>query len=102
MKPEKVNILGIEYRIEYVSKPSDVDVFKRESLWPQIDYWTRTIRVYDNNMSQEDVWQTLMHEILHGIAEAFKLSLNDRDKHNELDILALAITDVFFRNEWIK
>ena len=101
-KPERVNILGIEYHIEYVDKPSEVDIHKRESLWGQIDYWTRTIRIYDNSRSIEDIWQTLMHEILHGISDALKLKLNEEELHNELDILSIAITDVFFRNKWIK
>ncbi|MFT6550489.1 MAG: hypothetical protein ACJA1I_000517 [Zhongshania marina] len=102
MKPEKVNILGIEYQVEYVDKPSDVDIHKRESLWGQIDYWTRTIRIYDNGRPHEDVWQTIIHEVLHGIADALKMKLNKKDMHDELDILALAITDVFYRNGWIK
>jgi hypothetical protein len=58
--------------------------------------------VYDNGRSLEDVWHALMHEVLHGIGEALKMKLNKEDMHEELDILALAITDVFFRNSWIK
>jgi len=102
MKPKNVNIVGIEYSIEYVDKPSEVDIYKRESLWGQIDYWTRTIRIYDNGRVQEDIWHSIIHEVLHGIGDALKLKINTDDMHNELDILALAITDVFFRNDWIK
>ena len=101
MKPKKVNIIGIEYAVEYVDKPSDVDIYKRDSMWGQIDYWTRTIRVYDNGRSEEDVFQTLLHEVLHGIAEALKLYLAKKENHDDLDILALALTDVLFRNGWI-
>ena len=46
--PNKVNILGVEYKIFYFDKPSEVYIYKRESFWGQIDYWTRTIRVYKN------------------------------------------------------
>lgn len=103
MRPDEVNILGICYRIEYVDKPSEVDIFKRESLWGQIDYWTRSIRIYDIGRSTEDLWHTLFHEILHGIADGLKLkSLTNEDNHDDLDILALAIVDVLFRNDWIK
>jgi|SRR3990172_389949 len=102
MKPNKVNILGIEYSITYLDKPSDVDIYKRESLWGQIDYWTRTIRIYDNGRPEEDIFQTVLHEVLHGVAEALKLELRKGEKHNELDLIALALTDVFFRNDWIK
>ena len=102
MKPSSVNIIGIEYSIEYVDSPSDVDIYKRESLWGQIDMWSRTIRIYDNCRSIEDIWQTIIHEVLHGICDALKLKLNDEDRHDELDILALALNDVLFRNNWIE
>lgn len=103
MKPNKVNILGIEYKIIYYDKPSDVDVFKRNSLWGQLDSWTRTIRIYDNDRTAEDIWQCIFHEILHGISELMHLKyLENEDNHEELDLLALAITDILFRNEWMK
>ena len=47
-RPKQVNILGLSHELIYVDKPSDVDIYKRESLWGQIDYWTRTIRIYDH------------------------------------------------------
>ena len=97
-KPESVNILGIEYRIAYVEKPSDVDIHGRASCWGQIDYWTRTIRIYDNEMPMSHVWQILWHEILHGIGEVLSIdwlkgAAND-DKHDDLDRLAVAISDI--------
>lgn len=104
MRPESVNILGVTYKISYVDKPPDVDIFKRASLWGQIDYWTRTIRVYDDGTQPpEDTWRMLFHEILHGIAHQLHLKvLEDEDNHDLLDVLALALTDVLFRNDWIK
>ena len=100
MKSTRVNILGVEYSISYVDSPSEVDLFKRESLWGQIDYWTRTIRIYDNGLTAADIMQTLIHEVLHGIAEALKLKLRDEDQHDDLDLLSLALADVFSRNGW--
>jgi len=103
MRPDSVVILGIEYTIEYVEKPSDVDIYKRESLWGQLDYWTRSIRIYADDLSDEDVWGTLLHEVLHGIVDAFKIkSLQGDEQHDDLDMLSLALTDVLFRNGWIK
>lgn len=101
MKPTSVNILGIKYSIEYVDKPSDVDIYKRESLWGQIDYWTRSIRIYDNGRSIEDVFETVLHEVLHGIAESLKLKSLQDGGHDDLSLLALALTDVLYRNGWI-
>jgi hypothetical protein len=102
MKPEKVNILGVEYSITYVDKPSEVDIYKHESLWGQVDFWTRTIRIYDNGRPLEDIFQSVMHETLHAIAEELKLELRKNERHDELDLLALALTDVLFRNGWIQ
>lgn len=102
MKPTNVNILGVEYSITYVDKPSEVDIYKRESLWGQLDYWTRSIRIFDDGKRPDaDVFQAILHEVLHGVAEALKLELNKPERHDELDLIALALTDVFFRNEWI-
>lgn len=102
-RPKIVNILGLKYTITYVDKPSEVDIFKRESLWGQIDFWTRTIRIFDDGKRPiEDVFQTILHEILHGIGSSLNLNINKKENHDELDILALALTDVLFRNGWIS
>ena len=100
--PDKVNILGIRYTIEYVDRPSDVDIFKRTSLWGQIDYWTRSIRVYNNGLSEEDVWGTILHEVIHGIVNALHISRFDDDKANDdIDLLAMALVDTAVRNGWV-
>lgn len=103
-KPNSVNVLGVEYKIEYVDRPSDVDIFKRASLFGQVDFWTRTIRIYDNGTrTTEDIWQTILHGILHCIADQLKLkALAKGENHDELEVLALAMTDVLFRNGWMK
>ena len=102
-KPKEVNILGIPYKIIYVEKPSDVDIHQRESLFGQIDPWTRTIRIFDQASSEENLWETLIHEFLHGIVELLHLkSLDKKEHHDELDLLALALTDMLFRNGWFK
>lgn len=99
--PDKVNILGKHYPITYVDKPSEVDMRKRVSLWGQIDYWTRTIRIYDNRVSTEDIWHTILHEVLHAIVQELHLK-KLTDDEDTLDLLALALTDVLVRNNWLK
>ena len=101
MKPTSVNIIGVEYQIEYVDKPSEVDIFKRDSLWGQIDYWTRTIRVYDNGRPAEDVWQTIFHEVLHGIQNALHID-KLKDDEPTIDVLATTLVDTLFRNGWMQ
>jgi hypothetical protein len=103
-KPEKLIILGIPYTIVYCDKPYDVDNEGRKSLFGCCDYWKREIRIY-NAKKIEDIWETLWHEILHAIADLLKLEIlnveNDK-KHDELDILALALNDTLIRNNLIK
>lgn len=101
--PDEVNIVGIVYKIEYFDRPSDVDVFKRASVWGQCDFWTRTIRVYKNDLSNREIWNTIMHEVLHAIVEALNLGgekLDDDDK--TVDVLAITLVDVLVRNGWMK
>ncbi len=103
--PNRVNILGVEHKIEYVDNPAEVDIWKRSSLWGQIDHWTRTIRVYKNSRPDPDVWETVWHEILHGISNSLKIKVNGGSLHDAeeaIDLLSLAITDVLFRNGWIR
>lgn len=100
MKPTKVNILGIPYKIEYVDRPISQD--QDSTTVGNINYTDKIITIYDKNKSLEDIWATLLHEILHGICESAGLRLNDKDMHKELDVLAITLMDVLFRNDWIK
>lgn len=108
MKPNEVVIFGKKYSITYCSNPSDVDIFKRESMFGQTDFWTSSIRIYDNGRSEQDIMQTLMHEILHCIGWDLKLDIldkgsgRDQDKHDELDVLALALVEILVGNGWVK
>lgn len=108
-RPNEINILGIKYKVEYCDKPSDVDIFKRESCWGQIDYWTRTIRIYEHEFPHRDVWQTVFYEIIHGIIQQMHLEdliIKDDYPHKNMeklvDCLSLGIMNVLFENKWFK
>ena len=107
-KPESVEILGIPYTITYCSKPSDVDHNERRSLWGQIDYWKRSIRIYDNT-SLANVWDSLIHEILHGLICDLRITgrvdyndQNSTENEHVIGMLALGLRDVLFRNKWLN
>lgn len=105
MKPQRVNVLGKEYSITYVDNPAEVDLEKRRSLWGQVDYWTRTIRVYDNGRTLEDLWETIVHEVIHIIGDDLHIegiSGKSDQVEEAVDLLGLALTDVLFRNGWVK
>jgi len=100
---KKINILGNTYKIEYMDNPSEVDIFKRDSLWGQIDFWTRTIRVYKKDRTKEDIFETIIHEVIHGIAESLKLkSLTKKENHDDLSLLAIGLADTLTRNKIVS
>jgi len=104
MKPESLNILGIQYKILYFDKIQDVDIHESELLCGQCDYRHHTIRVY-NCESINCVWETIWHEVLHAISDRLhfeNIGDADKKKHDELDILSMALTDILFRNNLLK
>lgn len=101
-RPTSVNILGRVYTIEYTDKPSDVDVFGRKSLWGSVDYWTRSIRILDNGRELSDIWETVIHEVIHGIAEELEIrSLKQDEVEDDIVRLSVALTDTLIRNGWL-
>ena len=101
-KPTEVNIFGVTYKITYCNKVTDVDIHERKACWGQIDYWTRTIRIFDGGQPVEDIWQTIFHEVLHGITVELHLDkFSADDNHDDLDILSIALADVLIRNGWL-
>jgi len=100
MKLKEVNILGTKYKIKYSDKPSDIDIQKREALWGQIDYWSRTIRLYKNDLPDEEIFKILFHEIIHGILVHSKMEKLNTEKIVER--LTNHITDTLLRNNLIK
>ena len=105
-RPTEVNILGIIYKIDYKDKPSDVDIHRRNSYWGQIDFWTRTIRVYDDgNRPIGDIFQTILHEVLHGIVSELNIESLETSSgstcNDDLDIISVALSDVLVRNGFV-
>jgi hypothetical protein len=111
-KPDKINILGTDYKINYFNNPASVDKDLKTILWGQIDYWKREIRIYDNERSIVDIMKVLIHEVLHCINDELHLKAFDEGKDsgdrseievdNELDIFATVLVDTLIRNNWLK
>lgn len=97
--------MGKAYSITYCDKPSEVDIHRRESLWGQVDYWTRSIRLWDGDNTPEDLLQALLHEVLHIVEQElhFKVLISSNERaHDEIDLIALVLTDVLTRNGWLR
>ena len=110
--PTSVNVGGIIYKIIYTDKASDTDIEGQQAMWGQIDYWTRTIRVYQKNRTIEDIIQTLLHEMLHAISQEYQLNMEDKEVNLNtpsgeketafIEILSLVLFDTLRRNNWLK
>lgn len=93
MEVEKVNILGITYKVEQVEQVSRYD-----QLFGQIDFMDQTIRI-DNHASEEKKQETLLHEILHGIAEA--TGLGEVLKESVVQTLSRSLYDILINQNVI-
>ncbi len=100
--PDSVMVFDIKYQIEYVDKPSDVDIFHRQTLWGQCDFWTRTIRIYKNDRTYEDIMQTIWHEVLHAIAQQLHIDAVISDEKQIVDLLATGLNSVIANNNWVR
>ena len=103
--PSSIDVFGITYTIGYHDLPNNVDIEKRTSLFGQTDLWDRTIRIYYKDRPLEDVFITLFHEILHIVDGELEIglfpSMGD-DEEKSINLLALALYNVFARNGWLK
>lgn len=79
--PDKLNIAGIEYPVKYVALDQEVDSEIAEQAQGQITYCPRAIRVMagcpTRHRRLEDIMETLLHEILHGVFEAAPLLVGE-------------------------
>jgi hypothetical protein len=98
--PEEVNILGVVYRIEYTAEVLKDGTDDDVAALGHIDYVNRVIRVFEEGRQRGDVWSTIIHEIVHGITEDIKIrSLSEN--HDDLERLAVCLTDTLIRNGWM-
>jgi len=94
MKPEILYVNDKPCIITYCDRVIDVDPSGRSLNDGQYDPWDRTIRIYDGGRSFEEIWHTMFHEIIHVIEVDLKRNFDE----DTVDLLALGINGVFFRN----
>jgi hypothetical protein len=102
--PKKIDIFGIPYKVIYTKTRLEADADKRQQLDGQIDYINYTIRIYDAGQSKEDVFNTLIHEIIHGVLWHYGISEFFDESRNELitNLTASGICDTLIRNKLIS
>ena len=92
--PEAVIVCGVTYSVELVEDGMDF-----EEEYGMINYAQRRIRIQDNGDPVVNM-QTLVHEIMHAISNAYGLKLdNTEKKHQAMDVLASVLVDTLTRSD---
>ncbi len=92
--PESVIINGVVYGVELVEDSMDAD-----EEYGRINFSRKEIRIQDQGDNMTN-YQTLMHEIMHGLSYHFNLGIDDTDeKHEAMDVLASVLTDTLTRSD---
>jgi hypothetical protein len=98
LKPNKIKILGREYKILYLPTIDKVNTTgSNDLLFGQIEYIEDTIRLYAG-LKPFPALQVLFHEIIHGI----NVSMNAELKEKQIDSIALGIVNVLIDNKMLK
>lgn len=99
-RPNKVNVCGKVYRIEYTKKPiehSDKSVI----CMGEINYVDQVISVYDKDRDVVDLWDTILHEVVHALIHELRIRSLQKN-HDDIDRLGVGLSDTLFRNGWMK
>ncbi len=91
-RPMRIEILGLDYEVEFVDGYS-----REEELRGRIIFTEGKIKI-DSKLSEDQKKETLLHKILHGIAEGAGIE----DKLNEKTIHVLSRTLYsLFKNKYL-
>lgn len=98
--PEKIRIGGVDYDVKYEERLNN----GTQLAYGHIDYEKALIRIDVNLMGHQGKCQTLLHEMLHGIAKHFDLKVEtDEDTIDQLAkglyMVIVDNPDMFIREE---
>lgn len=94
--PQKVNIGGIIYDVNLISGKTNNTLHERD-YFGNIDY-EKCIITIDSDLNQQQIEVTLLHELMHGIANHFCINIEEEDT----DRLARGIYQVLKDNKLLK
>ena len=103
--PSTVMVGGIPHTVSYHDKPSDVDLFQRESMWGQHDPWTKSIRVYKDDNPYASIFKVLLHEIIHGYGVEWnmdELTSHCEKAEENVDVYVRMFFDILSSNPWMS
>ena len=93
----EISIMGKPYKISYVTSLSDVDINKRDTSFAQVDFISRTIRIYRLDNPVEDVFDSLIHEIIEVIVKDLEIEYLE-ENHDKIATLSTILADTLVRN----
>jgi hypothetical protein len=98
LKLHKIKILGKDYKVTYVPKIENVNTIgTKDILMGQIAYTEGQIRIF-GGLGYFDNLQTMLHEIVHGIAVALVVELDEK----QTDLLATGLANVLIDNKMLR
>ena len=107
--PKSFVICGKKYKVEYTRDMVDADIDKRKAVWGQIDFHTRTIRIFkgkdDNARDCSDILDSLIHEIIHGIIQEnnlFRTVISRKSEEMFVANFASLLADTLVRNRIVE
>ena len=90
--PDKVRIGGVDYAVKYEERLNN----GVRLAYGHIDYEKALIRISSEMQTEQGECQTLLHEILHGIARHFELAVGEDE--DTIDKLAKGLYMVIVDN----
>lgn len=98
--PDKIKILDSIYQVEYIDDLGAVG--DEDKSCGKIDFYRKIIKIYRGVRTESDIYQTLIHEVLHGICDILKIKIKEDDEDEEekiVDLLAIGINLVLHDNK---
>jgi len=98
--PEKINILGFDYDIILQDFINDNLIVDNRVCAGTINYHTYKIYINTMEKDEQNISQTLMHEIIHAIEHTFD-RLNEYTNFTEwqIDMLATGLASIIILND---
>ena len=103
-KMKKLNVMSTIYKVSYHKDIKRVSGDDGEKITlGLIDYINREIRIFDNG-NTEEIFKTLIHEIMHAVAVEMGLSecWTTETEERIVDGFAVGMADTLLRNGLIK
>lgn len=99
--PEVISFLSKKFNIKYFENVSDVDQYKEDSLFGQVNFRTNTIRIYKPEDSNTvNVLHTIFHEVIHIIKENLSIDFVNDEEERIIDNLAIGIVHLLVENKF--